>query len=239
MVDTERLAGVFVELADTLVDDFDVHDLLHVLAARCVDVLGVAAAGLLLTENGNDLRVVVSSSERAQLLELLQLQDDEGPCLDSYRNGVAISAHRLDQADTRWPRFATAATREGFTSVMALPLRLRGQVIGALNLFGTAVTTPLTDELVPIAQSLADVATIAILQDRLVRSRGLLNEQLTIALDSRITIEQAKGMLATRLDIGTDEAFGLLRSRARSSRRRLAEVADEVIRGGWTGYTSG
>ncbi|MGH3812824.1 MAG: GAF domain-containing protein, partial [Pseudonocardiaceae bacterium] len=163
-MDSQKLAAVFVELADTMVDDFDVLDLLHVLTTRCVDLVGAAAAGLLLTENSSDLRLVVSSSERAQLVELFQLQHHEGPCVDCYQSGEPVITDRLEQAEDRWPNFAPAAIAAGFASVIALPMRLRGQVIGALNLFGTAHTAPVSEEHIRIAQAMADTATIAILQ---------------------------------------------------------------------------
>jgi GAF domain-containing protein len=231
-MDTAKLAQTFVRLADTLVDDFDVLDLLHTLTHRCAQLLDVAAAGLLLADSEGRLRVTVASSENARLLEVFQLQSDEGPCLECYHSGEPVRAPRLDDVATRWPRFSAAAVEQGFTAVVALPLRLRGEVIGALNLFGDAGGTTITDEELPVAQALADVATIAILQDRLARDRSVLNEQLQIALNSRVSIEQAKGALASQLDIGTDEAFVLLRHRARSTRRRLVEVAQEVVREG-------
>jgi transcriptional regulator with GAF, ATPase, and Fis domain len=141
-MDSAKLATVFVELADTLVDDFDVLDLLHVLATRSVELLGAAAAGLLLTDDGDELRLVVSSTEQAQLMELFQVQNDEGPCLDCYHSGQPVLVPRLEDAQERWPNFARAAKDSGFTSVVALPMRLRGQIIGGLNLFGTGDTPP-------------------------------------------------------------------------------------------------
>jgi GAF domain-containing protein len=237
-VDAGKLAEAFVEIADTLVDDFDVHDLLHVLSRRCVDLLGVAEAGLLLADERGLLRVAVASSERARLMDLFQIQNDEGPCLDCYRSGEAVVGERLTDTDPRWPRFAGAAVAEGFGSVLALPLRLRGQVIGALNLFADAERPPIAESTVPIAQSMADVATIVILQDRLARNRELLAEQLQIALNSRVMIEQAKGVIAARHDVGMEEAFERLRTQARRSRRRLVDVAEEMVRGSDTGRPS-
>jgi GAF domain-containing protein len=228
-VDPEKLAQTFVELADSLVDDFDVLDLLNVLVERCVDLLGVAAAGLLIVDGQDQLRLAASSSESARLLELYQLQNDEGPCLDCYRTGTPVSAASMDEARSPWPRFATAAASEGFVGVLALPLRWRGHVIGALNLFegrGGILADP---TVTPVAQSMADVATIAILQERVGKERELLNEQLQGALSSRVVIEQAKGVLAARLDIEMEEAFERLRKRSRDHRRRLVEVAEEVV----------
>ncbi|HWL98168.1 MAG TPA: GAF and ANTAR domain-containing protein [Nocardioidaceae bacterium] len=228
-MDTEKLAATFIDLADTLVDDFDVLDLLYVLVTRCEELWGLAAAGLLLSDDQNRLRVAVASNESARLLEIFQIQYDEGPCLECYHTGGPVSANDLDSADGRWPRFAPAATAAGFVAVHALPMRLRGEVIGALNLFSDSRVPPISEQEIPIAQALADVATIAILQDRLARSRETLAEQLQGALNSRIAIEQAKGALALHLGINPEQAFELLRERARSTRRRLTEVAAEVV----------
>jgi GAF domain-containing protein len=237
-MDSEKLAAVFVELADTLVDDFDVLDLLHLLTAQSVELLGADAAGLMLTGNGNELQLVVSSTEQAQLMELFQLQNDEGPCLDCYRTGQPVFVPRLEDAKDRWPHFAPAATAAGFTSVIALPMRLRRQFLGGLNLFGTGDSPPVRDEDLPTAQSLADAATIAILQSRLVRNRDIVNEQLQSALNSRVVIEQAKGVLSRYLGVSTDAAFDVLRSRARSTRRRLTDLAEEVAQGELTEFTA-
>jgi GAF domain-containing protein len=232
VVETERLAQTFVRLADTLVDDFDVLEVLHTLTTQCAELLDAAAVGLLLADSEGTLHVTVASTESARLLDLFQLQNDEGPCLECYHEGETVGTTRLDAADSRWPRFAAAAVAEGYTTVLALPLRLRGEVIGALNVFGDARGAPISHLEIPIAQALADVATIAILTDRLARDRNLLTEQLQMALNSRVAIEQAKGAVANQLNIGPDQAFVLLRDRARSTRRRLVEVAEDVVRGG-------
>jgi GAF domain-containing protein len=231
-VKTEKLAQTFVRLADTLVDDFDVLDVLHTLTTQCAELLDAAAVGLLLADSEGRLRVTMASTESARLLDLFQLQNDEGPCLECYRGGEPVGTAQLDAADSRWPRFAAAAVAEGYKTVLALPLRLRGEVIGALNVFGDSRGAPISDDEIPIAQALADVATIAILTDRLARDRNLLTEQLQTALNSRVAIEQAKGALSNQLDIGTDEAFVLLRDRARGTRRRLVDVAEDVVRAG-------
>ena len=227
-MDTEKIAQTFVELADSLVDDFDALDLLNVLVERCVDLLGVSAAGLLFADGQGQLRLAVSSSESARLLDLYQLQNDEGPCLECYHTGRPVSGE-LNESAARWPSFTAAAVSEGFVGVLALPLRLRGRVIGALNLFDAKDGTLSDPEVWPVAQSMADVATIAILQERLGQERDLLNEQLQSALTSRVVIEQAKGVLASRLDIEMEGAFELMRKRSRNERRRLAEVAEEVV----------
>ena len=228
-MDTEKLAKVFVTVADTMVDDFDVVDLLYNLVTRSVELFGATAAGLLLSDESGKLRVASASSEGARLLELFQIQHAEGPCLDCFRSGEPVLTDRLDTEVTRWPTFAAAATDQGFVGVLALPMRLRGQVIGALNLLSEDTAPPIAPEEIPLAQALADVATIAIMQDRLASNRDMLAEQLQSALNSRVVVEQAKGALATRLEIDHNEAFALIRSRARSGRRLLLDVAGEVI----------
>jgi GAF domain-containing protein len=231
-VDVEKLAQTFVSLADTLVDDFDVFELLHMLTSRCKELLGAAATGLLLADSEGRLQVTVASDEGARLLDLFQLQNDEGPCLECFQTGQPVGAQPLELAESRWPAFAPAALEQGYTSVLALPLRLRGHVIGALNVFGDEHDEPTSDAFVPIAQALADAATIAILQDRLARDQTVLADQLQIALSSRVVIEQAKGALANQLDIDTGQAFELLRRRSRTTRRRLVDVAEELVSSG-------
>ncbi|HEY5018502.1 MAG TPA: GAF and ANTAR domain-containing protein [Streptosporangiaceae bacterium] len=228
-MDGELLSATFVELTDTLVADFDVIDFLHVLTDRSAVLLDVSAAGLLLADPRGELRVVAASSEAARLLELFQLQGDQGPCLDCYRSGRPVTSPDL-AADTRWPRFAAAAAEAGFASVQALPMRLRDQVVGALNLF-RAAPGGFDPGNVRVGQALADVATIGLLHERGMRRSDTLNEQLQAALNSRVVIEQAKGKLAERLGIDTDEAFTVLRDVARSRNQRLSDVARAFIDG--------
>ena len=225
------LARAFVELADSLVTDFDVVDLLTVLVDRCVDVLDVGAAGLMLVASDGELRVVVSSSEAMRVLELFELQSQEGPCLDCYRSGRPVVNQDLATVNGRWPRFRDEALRAGFHSVHALPMRLRGQVIGALNLFHIE-PGEMRHADVAAAQALADVATIAILSNRAAQEFHLVNEQLTQALNSRILIEQAKGMVAERMGLDMEGAFTVLRNHARNHNLKLHDVARSVIDGG-------
>jgi GAF domain-containing protein len=224
-----QLADVFVEMADTLVDDFDTIEFLHVLTARCVQLLGVSAAGLLLTDQQDALQVVAASSERTRLLELFQLQTDQGPCLDCFRTGQPVSVADLPSAG-RWPAFTAAAAEVGFAAVHAVPMRLRTEVIGALNLFDIAPGT-LAEGKLRIGQALADVATIGLLQQRAIHRRDALTEQLQTALESRVLIEQAKGVLAERLHLDMDEAFTLLRGYSRNNNRRLSDLAQAVVDG--------
>jgi GAF domain-containing protein len=224
------LANTLVDLADTLVADFDVVELLTTLTDGCVDVLDVGAAGLMLVAPEGDLRVMASSSEAMRVLELFELQSREGPCLDCYRTGQPVLNQALTSASDRWPRFAPEATAAGFHTVHALPMRLRGTVIGALNLFHTR-EGEMRQADIDAAQAMADVATIAILQLRAADEAQLLNEQLNHALNSRIVIEQAKGMLAERLGIDMEHAFAALRSYARNHNLRLLHVSNDVIDG--------
>ena len=222
------LARTLVELADTLVDDFDVVELLTLLVDRCVAVLGVSAAGLMLVAPDGDLRLAASSSEAMRVVELLELQSQEGPCLDCYRAGEPVVNQDLAIVNGRWPNFAPVALEAGFRSVHALPLRLRGQVIGAVNLF-RADEGALDDLDVLAGQALADMATIAILQHRAAVESQLLNEQLNFALNSRVLIEQAKGVVSEHAGIDMQEAFSQLRNYARNHNLRLVEVAQQVI----------
>ena len=223
------LARTLVELADTLVDDFDVVDLLTLLADRCVEVLDVSAAGLMLVSPAGDLRVVASSSDAMRLLELFELQAEEGPCLDCYRTGGAVSAD-LTAEGSVWPRFSPVAVAAGFRSVYAVPMQLRSVVIGALNLF-RPTTGELEEQDAVAARAFADVATIAILQHRAVAEANLLNEQLHNALNSRIAIEQAKGMVAATAGVDMEHAFRRLRAHARNHNRRLVDIARDIVEG--------
>jgi transcriptional regulator with GAF, ATPase, and Fis domain len=228
----ERLAQTFVELADTLVAGYDLMEFLQTLTERCVELLEINAAGLLLAGADGTLRLVAASTEQARVVELLQLQHDEGPCPDSFRTGVAVivSDIRSPAAVARWPRFAAAAAELGVAGVHSLPMRLRDQVIGTLNLF-TRVPGSLDPAVARAARALVDVATIGILQERAIRERELVAGQLQTALNSRVVIEQAKGILAERLQTSPDEAFLLLRRYARNHNQALTELAGEVIRG--------
>lgn len=224
------LVRALVELADTLVADFDVVELLTLLTDRSVEVLDVDAAGLMLNSVDGQLRVMASSSDAMRLLELFELQAQEGPCLDCYRTGQAIVNHDIEQAHERWPRFAVEASEAGFRTVHALPMRLRGNVLGALNLFHIE-PGDMSSADVEAAQALADVATIALLQHRAALEAQLLNEQLNHALNSRIVIEQAKGMLAERRGVEMDAAFDALRAYARNTNQKLSAVAQSLLAG--------
>ncbi len=223
------LIRAFVELADTLVDDYDIIDLLDRLAGYCVELLAAEAAGILLADAHGDLRVVASTNEQTEWMELLQLQADEGPCVDCVRTATAVSVADLAEATERWPRFAAAlADRESYRSVHALPLRLRGEPIGALNLFHRG-PGPLPPADLALGQALADVATIGILSERAINRSEVLNEQLQTALNSRVIIEQAKGILAERGNLGMDAAFDRLRGYSRNHNLKLSDVGRQIV----------
>jgi GAF domain-containing protein len=224
------LARTMVALADTLVSDFDLVELLTTLSDRCLEILDVAAAGIMLTDAEGHLQLMTSSSEAMRIVELFELQSEEGPCLDCFRTAQPVVNNDLRALDGRWPRFAPVAAAAGFVAADALPMRLRGQVIGALNLFRTTAGALVTEDLV-VAQALADVATIAILQDRAAVEARVLNAQLTTALSSRIAIEQAKGMIAERRGVSVDQAFDRLRKHARHHNVRLSELARQIVAG--------
>ena len=227
MTREQQLAEAFVETADTLVDDFDVIEFLHTLARRCVTLLEIDAAGLMLADQRGALHATAASAESARLLELFELQTDAGPCLDAFRTAEPVVNADLHANQHRWPRFAEAAEAAGYVSVHALPLRLRSTVIGALNLF-CAHSGPLSDADIRTGQALADVATIGILAQRNLYQAELLTTQLQAALNSRVIIEQAKGVLAEHHRITVDQAFAALRQYARRHNRLLSDVARDV-----------
>lgn len=223
------LIETFADLADTMVDDYDTVDLLHVLVERSVALLDVAAAGLTLADQRGSMQVMAASSEHTRLLELFQLESAQGPCLDAFHTGRPISVDDLNapQATSRWPIFAPEAVRAGYVSVSAIPMRLRQEIIGALNLFGvTPGPLPVPD--LRIAQSLAHTATIGILQERTIRRHEILTEQLQAALNNRIIIEQAKGILAHAGRLSMDQALTALRGYSRHRQTRMSDVADAL-----------
>jgi transcriptional regulator with GAF, ATPase, and Fis domain len=226
----QRLAQVFVELADTLVEEFDVVEFLQTLTERAVELVDTDAAGLLLDNQRGVLKLVAYTDESSRLLELFELQTDEGPCLDCFATGSMLANIDLAEARTRWPVFAETALGLGYAIAHAIPLRLRQQVIGALNLF-TVDPAPLSDDHLAVVQALADVATIGLLHERAVRDQVVLAEQLQTALPSRILNEQAKGVLSARAVVDVATAFQLMRSHSRRTGASLTTVAEAVVAG--------
>ncbi|WP_199431652.1 GAF and ANTAR domain-containing protein [Qaidamihabitans albus] len=225
-----RLLNAFLQWADTLVDDYDIPDILHQLTEHCVDLLDAAAAGLLLADQRGSLQLLASSTEHTRLLELFQLQTNEGPCLDCFRTGEPVAVADLTKATTRWPHFAPRAQEEGFAAVHAVPLQLRGETIGTLNLFNHQPGS-LTRQDARVARALADMATIGVLQERAIRRGEVLTEQLQTALNSRVVIEQGKGLLAHAGHLDMDQAFHALRAYARGHNSRFTEVAHQLVTG--------
>jgi len=227
MISSTRLADVFVEVADTLVDEFDLVDFLHTVAVDAAEVTGAAAVGVMLADHGG-LHPMASSNEDARLLELFQVQHSEGPCLDCYSSGEEVADGEIASSTARWPAFAPRAVELGFVTTHCFPLRLRDQVIGAMNVFRVQNSFLGEDER-RVARALADVATIGLMQERGLRRAEELTEQLQFALNSRIVIEQAKGAVARTVDVDVDEAFNILRRYARHHQVKLTDLARQVL----------
>lgn len=226
----DHLLHTVSALADTLVADFDVVDLLQLLVDECTALFDASAAGILLKSPAGDLEVIVSTNERSEFIGLMQLRAGEGPCVQAVTSGEVVSVADLDHVSDRWPAFAADARRSGFASLHAIPMRLRQSTIGSLNLFRDRIGT-LNEPDALAARTLTDIATISILQQRLVEESTIAQAQLQRALDSRVVIEQAKGYLAQSLGLDMDTAFQRLRTHARSTQSRLADVAADVVAG--------
>jgi transcriptional regulator with GAF, ATPase, and Fis domain len=221
-----RLMATFVTLADTLVAGYDVVDLLHTLVEECVTILGIEAAGIVLSDAAGVLHPIASSDGWSERVEVAQAESGQGPCVESFRAGAAVA---VDDIEASHPsRFREAARAAGYRSVLAIPLRLRAATIGALNLFGREPGAVSGEDAV-VARALADVATIGILQERAIRDGRVLSEQLEHALGSRVLIEQAKGVVSQTRQVPVDEAFAILRSYARRHNERLSDVAEGVV----------
>jgi GAF domain-containing protein len=226
----ELLVTTLVGLADSLVDDFDVIDVLSLLSDRCVELFDVDAAGVMLAAPSGLLHAVASSSDSMRVLELFELQTNEGPCVDSYRSGTPIVNLRLSVEDGRWPRFTPRVLADGYRSVHALPLRLRGRSLGALNMFRIDTGALVPDD-VAAAQALADIATITIVQHQAAANAATLNTQLGAAIRSRVIIEQAKGRISEATGLDMELAFQQLRQHARSHNLRLTELSRDIADG--------
>lgn len=225
----ERLLDAFADLADTLVADYDVVEVLQMLVDTCRGLLDVTAVGLLLSDpDGGNLDLVASTSEESRIVEALQLSAEAGPCVEAFRTGQVVAVPDVRTESERWPEFAQAAAEQGFGGVFAIPMRLRTATIGALNLFRSE-PGDLNRRDLRAAQALADVATIGILHERSFRANDVLREQLQGALSSRVVIEQAKGVIAHRSGVDMDAAFQKLRLYARANGQALLEVARAVV----------
>lgn len=223
-----RLVETFVTMADSLVADYDVVDLLQTLVERSTSLFDVQAAGILLRDGERDLEVIASTSEESRFVGLMQLRAGEGPCIEAVVTGAAVSVPDVRAVTGKWPTFAEEALSVGIAAVHAIPMRLRAETIGSLNLFNQSARALDAEDAVA-AQALADVATIGILQERAHQQIDTTRAQLQRALDSRVVIEQAKGFLSYVNDVDMDEAFSILRRYARSNHRRIAEVAADVV----------
>ena len=230
MAREDQLVEALVALADTLVDHYDIIDFLQTLAERCVDLVDVSAAGIMLADPQRELRHAACSNEQMRLVELFELQVAEGPCFDAYRTQAPVICASPEEAAKRWPDFARNAVKSGFAAFSAIPMRLRSDVVGALNLFSSDPRA-LGDDDIKVVQAMADIATIGILQERSIRDAHAFSTQLEVALESRVVIEQAKGIVAERNHISVDESFEQIRGFARAHNRLLSESARQVIDG--------
>ena len=224
----DRLIDAFATLADTLIADYDVVELLQTLVESCARILDIAAAGILLADADGELEVVASTSEASWLVEVMQLSARAGPCVECFSAGMVVSLPNIEDSSPEWRRFQNSAREQGFAAVHAIPLRLRETTIGALNLLST-VPGALRPQDVRAAQALADVATIGILQERTLRESNSVREHLLTALNSRVVIEQAKGVISYSRGISLEEAFAMLRNHARSNHLLLSQVAQGLV----------
>ena len=224
----DLIADTFVELADSLVTGFEVTDFLDRLVLRAVELLDADAAGIMLADSRGELQVLAASSHDVRLLELFELQGDSGPCLDSFRTGQPVTPHDSAAMHASWPTFAARAEVVGYRSAQAVPMRLRDQVIGAMNVFRVGEGALVGSQL-KLARALADVASVALIAERTITARELVADQLQEALNSRVVLEQAKGMLAERTGIDVDHAFTQMRDHARRSGQPLRDVAAAVV----------
>jgi GAF domain-containing protein len=222
------LAETFVSLADTIVSGFDVVDFLSMLSSRCIDLFGAGDAGLMLADASGRMQVAASSSHEMLHLELFEIQHDEGPCPDAYHTGIRVACGDLREATERWPNFAPEAVGAGFRAAHALPMRLRDEIIGALNLIHVKPGS-LPEEDLNAAQALADVATIGLLHHRAAEESRLLSDQLQYALNSRVVIEQARGVIGHSLDLDMDQSFRALRSYSHEHDERLVNTAHSIV----------
>jgi GAF domain-containing protein len=231
MTDTtfdSRLLGTLTALADTLVDDYDIVELLQTVVDACRDILGISAAGILLADEVGELELIASTSEASRLVEVMQLAAQAGPCIECYRTGAPVSLPSIPDAPPEWSAFRDAALEQGFLAVHALPLRLRETTIGTLNvMLNTGEDLPESSRVA--AKAFADVATIGILHERSLRESEVLTEQLQLALSSRVRIEQAKGVVSYTLGVHIDDAFELIRRYARYHRLPLSHVATRIV----------
>lgn len=224
----ERINEAFLKVADTLMDSYDIVDLLSTLVHECADLLGRQAGGIMIVDVAGDLELLASTSEAAEFVEVMQIAAGRGPCVECFDTGKPVAVPDISTAGERWPQFQAAALASGFRSLHATPMRLRDKVVGTMNLMGTEVGG-LDERDIALAQALADVAIIGILQERSLRDPRILSEQLHLALDSRVLLEQAKGVLAHTLGLDMEGAFNTLRSYARTNRVPLREVAEGVV----------
>lgn len=228
-VEPDRQLGQAVgEITDALVQDFDVVDVATQVVTSCAELVGADNVGLLVADAAGQLRLLAATSEEAHVIESFQVEGGDGPCLEAFTTGELVSAGSPGEIAGRWPHFARIAQREGIGAVFAAPLTMRGRPIGSLNVFSEAPGELDADARRKV-ELLAGLATVALTQAERVRDHATTVQQLQTALTSRVAIEQAKGVLIAATGVDVDEAFARLRAYARANRRRLSEVALDVV----------
>jgi GAF domain-containing protein len=223
-----RVAKAFIRTTSALMTPYDIVELLSTLMATCTDIFGLEAGGILIADVVGDLELVASTSEEASIVETMVIGAGAGPCIDAYVRGEIVTVADIAVDAEEWPQFRSTALAQGFRSVHAVPMRIRGEVVGVMALLGTHAGRLPADDL-EAAQSLADIATLGIIHERSFRQPHAITEQLHLALDTRILIEQAKGVLAQSGGLTMDAAFDALRQYARQNELTLREVADRVV----------
>ena len=223
-----RLNDAFATLTHTLVHDYDFVELLQNLVEICKDITGAAEVGLLLADETNQLEVVASTRENGDLVETMQRGADAGPCHSCYLTGNIVTDPSIADSPPEWAEFRDAALALGLESVVAIPMRFRETTIGVLSLYGDH-TTHLDERDLRAAQTLADAATISILHERVLHESDLLQQQLSLTLNARVLIEQAKGVLAQLHGIHPEDAFIQIRDYARSRKQNVNDVAAQLV----------
>lgn len=226
-----RIIDTLVELADILVTPFEPDDLLYRLVDSCLEVLDAQAAGVLLRDQSGELRAVTATSRDVKELEVFEVALSEGPSYEAFRSGEQVAVDDLANHGHEWPNITSAAQRQGFAACYGFPLRWHDDTVGALNVFLTAAQAPMSMSDQRAGRGLADIATIALLQGQRSSEADARTEQLQQALDNRVLIEQAKGLLGERHGLGAREAFERLRRYCRGHNLSLHQAAQEILEG--------
>ncbi|PPF27417.1 transcriptional regulator [Rathayibacter tritici] len=218
----------FVALSDTLVDDYDVVDFTQTLVESSATLFDAVSAGLVLADPAGSLEVLASTDEDARLIELLQLDRGSGPCIQCFETGQPVIVEDVRAVGAEWAEFRERAIEIDVLAAHCVPMRSGGTTIGSLSLFQSRPGRLDRDD-IAVVQAFADVATIGILHQRALQQSTVTQEQLQRALDSRVLIEQAKGILAYAHRTTVEQAFEVLRVRSRATSTPITTLAQEII----------